>query len=155
LGMEVESTGYENIFLRGMFLGLSRKQVEAKAQEIADFADLGNYLAMPVRTYSTGMAMRLAFAVATCINPDILLMDEWLSAGDATFVGKAEKRLTDFVNQASILVLASHSLGLLRRSCNKGVLLEHGRVITFGPIDEVLAAYAGEGRSAADAGVQT
>lgn len=143
LGMEEESTGYENIFLRGMFLGLNRKAMEAKAEEIAEFADLGDYLAMPVRTYSSGMAMRLAFAVATCVNPDILLMDEWLSAGDASFVSKAQKRLADFVDQASIMVLASHSTALLRRTCNKGVLLEHGRVIAFGPIEEVLAAYGG------------
>jgi ABC-type polysaccharide/polyol phosphate transport system ATPase subunit len=141
LGMEMESTGYENIFLRGMFLGLQRREVEAKATEIAEFADLGDYLAMPVRTYSAGMAMRLAFAVATCVDPDILLMDEWLSAGDAGFVAKAQKRLADFVDRASIMVLASHSMDLLRTTCNKGVLLEHGRVVAFGPIEEVLAAY--------------
>jgi ABC-2 type transport system ATP-binding protein/lipopolysaccharide transport system ATP-binding protein len=143
LGMEMESTGYENIFLRGMFLGLRRKEIEVKAKEIAEFADLGDYLSMPVRTYSSGMAMRLAFAVATCIDPDILLMDEWLSAGDASFVAKAQKRLADFVDQASILVLASHSTDLLRSTCNKGVLLEHGRVVAFGFIEDVLAAYGG------------
>jgi len=141
LGMEMESTGYENIFLRGLFLGLTPKEIAAKTEEIAQFADLGDYLSMPVRTYSSGMAMRLAFAVATSIEPDILLMDEWLSAGDAAFIGKAEKRLLDFVGNASIVVVASHDLGLLRRTCNKGILLKQGRVLITGSVDEVLAAY--------------
>src|SRR5262245_43159422 len=93
LGMDMESTGYENIVLRGLFLGLSPAEIEARIDEIAEFAELGQYLAMPVRTYSSGMAMRLAFAVSTCIDPDILLMDEWLSTGDNSFVDKAERRL--------------------------------------------------------------
>lgn len=147
LGMDVDSTGYENILQSGLFLGLKPAEIETKAEEIAEFTELGSYLAMPMRTYSAGMKTRLAFAVSTCIDPDILLMDEWLSAGDASFVGKAQKRLAQLVDSAAIMVLASHSANLIRKTCNKGVLLEHGKVVSFGQVNEVLAAY--EGRASA------
>jgi ABC-type polysaccharide/polyol phosphate transport system ATPase subunit len=141
LGMDMESTGYENILQRSLFLGLNFAQIEANIEEIGRFTELGNYLSMPMSTYSSGMAMRLAFAVSTCIHPDILLMDEWLSVGDASFVEKAEKRLSHLVDSSSILVLASHAADLIRRTCNKAVLLERGKVIGFGGIEEVLAVY--------------
>jgi ABC-type polysaccharide/polyol phosphate transport system ATPase subunit len=143
LGMDMESTGYENILQRGLFLGFNPAEIEARAEEIAEFTELGDYLAMPMRTYSSGMAMRLAFAVSTCVNPDILLMDEWLSAGDASFVGKAQKRLGQLVDNAGILVLASHTTDLIRKTCNKAVLLEHGKVKCFGTVDDILNAYQG------------
>jgi ABC-type polysaccharide/polyol phosphate transport system ATPase subunit len=141
LGIDPEGTGYENILQRGLFLGLTPAEVEARTEEIATFTELGDYLEMPMRTYSTGMAMRLAFAVCTCIHFDILLMDEWLSAGDASFVGKAEKRLAHMVDSAGIMVLASHSEPLIQRTCNRAALLEHGKVVAIGPVDDILATY--------------
>ena len=146
LGIDPYSTGYENITARGMFLGLMPPEIRERIDEIAEFTELGDYLAMPVHTYSTGMQLRLAFAVCTCIEPEILLMDEWIGVGDAAFVKKAERRLEEFVGQAGILVLASHNAALLERVCTRGILLEAGRVQAFGPIDEVLRDF-GTGRS--------
>lgn len=128
LGMDHESTGYENIFLRGVMLGMKPKEIEVRLDEIAEFSELGNYLNMPVRTYSSGMALRLAFAVSTAVETDILLMDEWLSVGDEHFRQKAAARLETMVANASILVLASHSKSLIARSCNRVFMLEHGHV---------------------------
>ena len=141
-GMDLEATGYQNIVLKGLFLGLSRAEVERRLPDIVAFTDLGDYLAMPVRTYSTGMTLRLAFAVATCLRPDIILMDEWLGVGDAYFLQKATNRLHSLVHSSSILVLASHSESLMRDICNRGVLLNQGHVIAHGPIDDVLEQYA-------------
>jgi ABC-type polysaccharide/polyol phosphate transport system ATPase subunit len=142
LGMDMEATGYENIFLRGLILGLSSKEIRAQAEAIAEFTELGDYLAMPVRTYSSGMMLRLAFAVSTSISPDILLLDEWIVAGDNQFMNKAKTRMESFVGQSNILVLASHSIDLIERWCDKAVLLEKGRVTAFGPIKEVITRYA-------------
>jgi ABC-2 type transport system ATP-binding protein/lipopolysaccharide transport system ATP-binding protein len=141
LGMDVESTGYENIRLRGLYLGLSRAQIKAKVDEIAEFTELGTFLDMPLRTYSAGMHARLAFAISTCVHPEILLLDEGLGAGDAAFLERAERRLADFVASAGILVLASHTEQLIRRMCTTAVLLEHGRVVTTGSPDAVFARY--------------
>ncbi|MCH8112844.1 MAG: ABC transporter ATP-binding protein [Proteobacteria bacterium] len=142
LGIDRESTGYENIMLRGLFLGLTPEEVRERTDEIAAFTELGDYLAMPVRTYSTGMMLRLAFAVCTCIEPEILLMDEWIGVGDAAFVEKAERRMEGFVDSAGILVIASHNSALLERTCTKGVLLDGGQVKACGPIAEVMREYA-------------
>ena len=142
LGMDMEGTGYENIQLRGLMLGMTRRQIARKMDEIAEFTDLGDYLAMPIRTYSSGMRLRLAFAVSTCIEADILLLDEWLSVGDAHFVEKAQKRLRDMISRSGILVLASHNNELIRTMCNKAVFLEKGRIVSFGPCEEVLRSYA-------------
>lgn len=141
LGMDPESTGYENIMLRGLFLGLSRAEVQRKAEEIAEFTELGRFLELPMRTYSAGMRIRLAFAVSTSIEPDILLLDEGIGAGDAAFLDKAKKRLEKFTQKAAIIVLASHSEQLLQRMCQKAVLMEHGRVVAVGGTDEILRAY--------------
>ena len=138
LGINPEATGYENIMTRGLFLGLLPEQVRERTDEIAEFTELGDYLAMPVHTYSAGMRLRLAFAVCTCFEPEILLMDEWLGMGDRAFVEKAKRRLEEFVERAGILVLASQNAGLLQRVCSTGVLLDAGRVKARGPIDEVL-----------------
>ena len=146
LGIDPEATGHENIVMRGMLLGLSRAEIRERAGEIGEFTELGGYLAMPVHTYSAGMRLRLAFAVCTCIEPEILLMDEWIGVGDAAFIDKAERRLREFVDRAGILVLASHAPGLLERVCDTGILLESGRIAAAGPIAEVLRAY---GRSPA------
>lgn len=130
LGMDFEASGYENILLRGTLMGFSRGEIEAITQDIVDFADLGDYIDMPMRTYSSGMAMRLAFALATAGTADIVLMDEWLSAGDATFIEKANQRLLRKLSKAKIMVLASHSEELIKQHCNKVLRLEHGRILS-------------------------
>jgi ABC-2 type transport system ATP-binding protein len=141
LGMDAESNGYENIVLRGLFLGMSRAEIRARMDEIAEFTELGSFLDLPIRTYSAGMRMRLAFAVSTSIRPDILLLDEGIGAGDAAFVDKASRRLQDFTDTAAIIVLASHSEQLVGRMCRSSVLLEHGRVVGVGDTEEILALY--------------
>ena len=141
LGMDMEATGYENIVLRGMLLGLSAQKARAHSDEIAEFTELGEYLAMPVRTYSSGMVLRLAFAVSTCVDPEILLMDEWLSVGDAHFIKKAEERMLALFDRSSILVMASHSEQLISDVCNKAVLLDKGRVLEVGEVETVLETY--------------
>ena len=123
LGMELEASGFENIRMRGVMMGLSLKQIKLLEEEIAEFTELGPYLNMPIRSYSTGMHMRLGFAVSTAVPADILLMDEWLSVGDEAFKVKAEKRLEDYVNKSSILVLASHSKETIEKLTNLQLLL--------------------------------
>jgi ABC-type polysaccharide/polyol phosphate transport system ATPase subunit len=143
MGMDAEATGYENILLRSVFLGLSVKQAQANIGEIEDFTELGNFLKLPMRTYSSGMILRLAFAISTAVTPEILIMDELVSAGDAAFMSKAEARLNELIGRTQILVLASHHLEMLRRLCNKVALMEEGQVRMVGPVEEVLAIYAG------------
>ncbi|MFZ7307160.1 ABC transporter ATP-binding protein, partial [Avibacterium avium] len=128
LGMDGEATGIENIKLRGLFLGLRPKQTEKLIDEIVDFSELGDFINMPVRTYSSGMVLRLAFAISTSTQPEILLMDEWMSVGDEQFRNKAEKRLEQFVDKAGILVMATHDHGLAERVCSKHIYLEHGMI---------------------------
>ena len=128
LGIEPDATGLENITLRGLVMGLSKKEVDQLLPGISEFSGLGDYLAMPVRTYSTGMMMRLAFSISTSVKADILLMDEWLSVGDAEFTEKAEQRMKDMVAGSGILILASHSPELIEKECNRVVRLEHGRL---------------------------
>ncbi len=129
LGMDHDATGYENIFLRGIMMGLTPKEIRAKTNEIAAFTDLGEYLDMPVRTYSSGMQLRLAFAVSTSVEADIIVMDEWLSVGDAEFNAKASDRLTRLVESAAILVIASHDPALVARVCNRAFRMEHGKLL--------------------------
>jgi lipopolysaccharide transport system ATP-binding protein len=123
LGMELEASGYENIRMRGVMMGLSLRQIKSLEEEIADFTELGPYLNMPIRSYSTGMHMRLGFAVSTAVPADILLMDEWLSVGDEAFKVKAEKRLEEYVKKSSILVIASHSEETIKKLTNKKLML--------------------------------
>ncbi len=141
LGMDPDATGYENIGIRGLFLGMSADEIRAHSQDIMDFSELGPYMHMPIRTYSTGMRVRLAFAIATAIRPDILLFDELIGAGDARFFERAERRLGEFLNRAQILVLASHSNAIIRKLCNKALLLHRGKVVGFDSVDEILKAY--------------
>lgn len=129
LGIEPDATGIENIMLRGLVMGLSKRQIEQQAESICDFSGLGEYVNMPVRTYSTGMLMRLAFSISTSVHADILIMDEWLSVGDAEFTEKAERRMKDAVQKSGILVLASHSPDLIARECNRVIKLEKGRIV--------------------------
>lgn len=138
IGIDAEASGYENIYLRGLILGLTERQIEEKTEEIAEFSELGEYLDLPMRTYSAGMAMRLMFAIATAVEGNIVLMDEWISVGDASFRRKANERLHKITDQAGILVIASHETSLLKDLCNKGLVMEAGRVKSFGPIEQVL-----------------
>jgi ABC-type polysaccharide/polyol phosphate transport system ATPase subunit len=140
-GLDPDDNGYENIKTCGMFLGMSSEEINRKLPDIVDFCELGEYLDLPVRTYSTGMVARLGFAIATAIEPDILLLDEGLGAGDARFAARAESRMQGLIQRTRILVLASHSDPLIRSMCNRAVLLEKGRVIEIGPIDEVINRY--------------
>lgn len=129
IGMDFEASGLENIYLRGLLMGLSRQVIRSKIDEITVFSELGDYIEMPVRTYSSGMVMRLAFSIATSIDADILLMDEWLSVGDADFVKKAEDKLKSLISRTPILVMASHSPEILKEVCTKVMRLEGGRVL--------------------------
>jgi ABC-2 type transport system ATP-binding protein len=141
LGMDLDATGIENIWMRSRLLGLTTQQVEGSLDDIAEFTELGDYLAMPMRTYSTGMMLRLAFAISTAITPDILLLDEMIGTGDAGFLARADARLKAFLTRAGILIIASHSTPLLRQWCNKGMLLERGKLIAYGPLEDVISRY--------------
>jgi lipopolysaccharide transport system ATP-binding protein len=127
-GMEDEATGYQNIILGGIALGFSKNYMLSKFGEIEEFTELGNFLNMPIKTYSAGMKLRLAFAIATCSEPEILLIDEGIGAGDAEFYEKAKERVKQFLNKASILVIASHSDELLKQFCNKGIYMAQGKI---------------------------
>lgn len=140
-GLDGEDSGYENIITAGSLHGMSRSEVERKIPEIEEFSELGEYLSLPYRTYSSGMGARLAFSVATALNPEILLMDEGIGAGDASFAERAARRMEEFIGKSRIMVLASHSEHLLRTSCNKGILLRSGTVVATGPLDEIFERY--------------
>ncbi len=140
-GMEAEFTGYENITMRGIVLGLTPNQIKKQIHEIAELTGLGDYLNMPVRTYSSGMRVRLAFAISTSIKPEILLIDEIFGAGDADFMEKARDRMVSLLNQSSIVVIATHSDELIQEFCNKALLLEGGCIKYFGTVDEALNLY--------------
>jgi ABC-2 type transport system ATP-binding protein len=141
LGMDMDATGIENIWMRGKLLDLTTPQIKEALEDIADFTELGEYLYMPIRTYSMGMLLRLAFAISTAITPDILVLDEMIGAGDAAFIARADERLKSFLSRTGILVIASHSMPMLRQWCNKGMLLESGKVIAFGPLEEIVTRY--------------
>ncbi len=148
LGLNMEASGYENIFLRGLYMGMRPDEVREHAQEIIEFTELGDYISMPVRTYSSGMLLRLSFAVATCVNPEILVMDEWVLAGDAHFLQKARKRLESFIDRSSILMLASHTEALLKEWCTKLILLNRGGLVAMGSPDDILRLYHEQAHSA-------
>ena len=143
LGINPEATGRENIFIRGALLGMSKHQIKELFNSIVEFSELGSFIEMPVRTYSSGMHLRLAFAVSTVLRPEILLMDEWLSVGDENFQHKAEARLLEVVESTKILVIATHSRELLETTCNRAIWLEHGQIKLDGPANEVARAYFG------------
>jgi len=141
LGMDPEATGWENITFRCAFMGISFSEAKRLAPSIAEFSELGPYLDLPARTYSSGMYLRLAFAISTSLQPDILIMDEMISAGDAQFMDKAERRLHELVGKANILALASHDMKLIQSMCNKVIWLNQGVVKMLGPASEVVHAY--------------
>jgi ABC-2 type transport system ATP-binding protein len=141
LGMRPELTGLENIYSIGMFLGMTKKEVTSRIDEVINFASLGEFSTLPVKTYSTGMQWRLAFSIATSIETDILLLDEGIGAVDSSFTVKAERRINDLVSRSSAVVIASHSESLIRSLCNKAVLLQHGKLTGYGALDEMLELY--------------
>jgi ABC-2 type transport system ATP-binding protein len=145
VGMDPEISGYENILIRGLFLGMSRKQMQDRVDDIAEFTELGDFLSLPLRTYSTGMRIRLALGVVTSIDPEILLLDEGIGAVDAAFMERARDRLADLVRRAGLLVFASHSEEFLRQLCDTALWLEHGRVRAHGELDDILRLYGGHG----------
>lgn len=140
-GMEMEDSGYDNIFTVGMLLGMSRQEVEEKAPGIVEFSGLGDYINFPIRTYSSGMQARLAFAISTSLDPGILLLDEGIGAADAAFADKAARRVNELIERTEILVLASHSDTLIESMCDKALLMHHGRLLEFGGIASVKKAY--------------
>jgi lipopolysaccharide transport system ATP-binding protein len=137
LGMDSFVTGYENIRLRGLLMGLTSKQIKERTEEIAEFTGLGPFLGLPLKTYSAGMIGRLAFAVSTAVDADILLMDEWLSTGDANFRSQAHDRLLSLFSSSKIVVLASHDTNLVRNLCNKFVVLKGGCSSDIMPIEDL------------------
>lgn len=141
LGINDDESGLENLYMRGALLGLSRKEINMRVDEVIAFSGLEDSIGFPLRTYSSGMQMRLSFAVSTLAAPDILVLDEWLAVGDEAFRRRAEHRLQAFVRQSRILVLASHSRTLLERTCTRGIILENGRITSDGPITEVTSRY--------------
>lgn len=135
LGVDAELTGRENILNMGRMRGHTIRQIQAKVPEIIEFSDLGQFIELPMKTYSAGMATRLVFAVATSLEPDVLLMDEWIGAGDAGFFQKAMDRLHGILERSRVIVLASHNVGLIQSLCNKLIVLDAGQQIYFGPIE--------------------
>ncbi len=143
MGMNIELTGRENIMLRGLYNGMTRPEIVRLAEDVAEFAELGDFLDLPVKIYSSGMLIRLGFGLATAIRPQVLLMDEWFLAGDASFMGKARARLESLVRGADILVLSSHVPQVILEWCTRVIWMDQGRVRADGPPGEVLDQYLG------------
>jgi len=141
LGVQNEASGRENIIIRALVKGWSRKQIDANIESIIDFSDLREFIDLPIRTYSDGMRMRLLFAIATSFSPEILLLDEWIGAGDAQFQEKAAERMNSLVSTAGITVVASHNRHLLKRICTHCIWLDNGNIKAFDEIDEVYKQY--------------
>jgi len=136
LGMDPDATGYENIYLRGLLTGLSSAEIDSITPDIEDFTELGNFLRMPIKTYSSGMLLRLAFGLSTAISPEILLIDEVIGTGDSSFMDKAHDRIQKFIDQSSILVLTSHNRKVIEQFCNIVIWLEHGNIKWTGSVTE-------------------
>ncbi len=143
LGMNPELTGRENIALRGLYAGLSRAQIERLEADVVSFAELEQFMELPMRIYSSGMVVRLGFGLATAMRPQVLLMDEWFLAGDAAFMEKARARLEDMVRGADILVLSTHQMSVILDWCTRVMWLDQGRVVDDGAPVEVVARYLG------------
>ena len=143
VGMDPEISGYENILIRGLFLGMNRREMERRVDEIAEFTELGDYLNMPLRTYSTGMRVRLALGVVTSIDPEILILDEGIGAVDAAFLEKARDRLRDLVGRSGMLVFASHSDEFLVELCDTAIWMDGGEIREQGPLRDVVSHYKG------------
>ncbi|MDB5370850.1 MAG: transporter ATP-binding protein [Roseomonas sp.] len=142
-GMDPDSTGRENIRLRGLYRGMDEAGIAALEEDAATFSGLGEFLDVPTRGYSAGMQVRLSFAMATAMAPQILLMDEWFLAGDADFMQRAEQRLAALVNGADIMVIATHDFEIVRRWCTRAIRMNAGRIVADGPVAEVLDVMQG------------
>ena len=140
-GLSLNGTGRENILICGLHLGLNRTQISRMTEEIVDFAELGDYIDLPVRIYSAGMLTRLAFSIATSVDPEILLLDEGLATGDVGFAHKAARRMDELVARSSILVIASHSEALIANMCTHCVMLEHGSIVAEGAAEKLMESY--------------
>ena len=140
-GFDMEMTGRENIFLNGAILGYSEDFLQEKYQEIVDFSEIGQFIDIPIRNYSSGMIARLAFAIATVVEPEILIVDEVLSVGDANFQEKSKKRMMELMGGGTTVLFVSHSLDQIREMCDRVVWLDHGKVKMFGNTQEVCDAY--------------
>ncbi len=143
MGMDPALSGYQNIERRAIFMGLSSHEAKALVPAVEDFSELGDFLNLPMRTYSTGMFIRLAFAISTSIRPDIMIMDEMINAGDMSFIEKARARMEGLIADSKILVFASHDLGLLERTCNQAIVLEKGAIAHRGSVADCVARYRG------------
>ncbi len=141
LGFEPDATGRENILYRGLLLGLSPSFMRSIEAEVIEFADLDEFIDYPIRTYSAGMQVRLAFAISTAVGGDVLLLDEVVGAGDANFMNKAEKRIQELTDASEILILASHDVGALKKLCDRGIVFDHGEIRFDGPIVEAIDVY--------------
>lgn len=144
MGMDPEMSGAENIVLRGALIGMTIPEARSRIPEIGEFAEIGDFLDLPMRTYSSGMNLRIAFAISTAIRPDILLMDELISVGDSNFALKAKQRIRELINSAGILVLASHDTKSLLEYCTRGIVMEHGSIAFDGSIKEAIARHEGK-----------
>ena len=140
-GLDGDDTGINNIYTIAMYLGMSKKEIESRKEDIINFSELGDFINLPVRTYSSGMLLRLSFSIVTSLEPQILLMDEGIGVGDMQFTNAAQARLDSFYKKLDILVVASHSDDLIKRLCNKVLLLEHGKIKAFGNVKEVIEVY--------------
>ncbi|WP_291364790.1 ABC transporter ATP-binding protein [Acetobacter sp. UBA5411] len=145
LGMDLELSGRENIRLRGLFFGLSNEAIREVEQDVESFADLGAFMDLPLKTYSSGMSLRLAFGLATAIMPEILIMDEWFMAGDATFIQRAEGRIAGLVEGAEILVISSHMPSIVEKWCTRVLWMEQGKIVMDGSPADVLPVYLDAG----------
>lgn len=141
LGFEPESTGRENILYRGLTMGMSPSQIASREAEIVEFANIGTFIDLPIRTYSSGMAVRLAFAISTYLQGDVLLLDEMLGAGDAAFQAKASARMRSLVESAKILVLVSHDMNTIKTVCTRAIWVLGGRIVADGAPDDVVEVY--------------
>ncbi|HXJ77709.1 MAG TPA: ABC transporter ATP-binding protein [Candidatus Methylomirabilis sp.] len=143
-GFEMEATGWDNIRTRALLLGMSAREIQEKISEIASFSGLGEFLDVPVRCYSSGMLLRLAFATSTAVEPEILLLDEVMAAGDASFIHRARTRMDAMMERARIVVFATHVLDMLPKMCERTIWLDHGRIVLDGPTADVVSAYLDE-----------
>lgn len=132
LGFDQKATGEQNVYRRGMLMGLSRQQIRERLPDIANFAELGEYMHLPVENYSAGMLTRLGFAVTTAVDADVVVMDEWIGAGDKRFLERGRRRLMNVIERSRIFVIASHNETLIKRLCNKALILDGGRIIAYG-----------------------
>jgi ABC-type polysaccharide/polyol phosphate transport system ATPase subunit len=146
-GFHPDLTGAENLTLNAALLGIRRKRLDTLVGDIVDFAELGDFMDEPLRTYSSGMTLRLAFSVAIHVDPDILLIDEVLAVGDAAFQGKCFDRILDFRRRGKTILCVSHASGMVQKLCTRGIWIDHGEIMLDGPLGDVSDAYAGKSRT--------